>query len=35
MKLAPLGVFYIYVLRKLYNLGKKKPPPKKRFAPWV
>jgi hypothetical protein len=30
MKLAPLGVFYIYVLRKLYKLGKKK-----RFAPWV
>ena len=30
MKLAPLGVFYIYVLRKLYNLGKKK-----RLAPWI
>ena len=35
MKLAPLGVFYIYVLRKLYKLGKKKPPRKKRLAPWV
>ena len=35
MKLAPLGVFYIYVLRKLYKLGKKKPPRRKRFAPWV
>ena len=30
MKLAPLGVFYIYVLRKLYKLGKKK-----HLAPWV
>lgn len=32
MKLAPLGLFYLYVLHKISRIGKK---PKKKFANWV
>ena len=35
MKLAPLGIFYLYVLHKISRIGKKKKKPKKRFANWV
>ena len=35
MKLAPLGIFYLYVIHKISQIGKKKKKPKKRFANWV
>ncbi len=35
MKLAPLGLFYFYVLHKISRIGKKKKKPKKKFANWV